>query len=369
MFAPIPFSAVNKVVNQYEGDKYRKTHSVLEFIRLVSLSLLTEASSLRETLYQVHVNPKMGSLVNPQDKPISRSQAYKINNSLDPKMLGDIFNKIYKSIQLKYNIKRDNVYAIDSTFIVSRSKTCSIVTKGYNPTRAKRRTGVKAHLIMDITHRLPTRIAISSGNRADATTLHMLNALGKETVRVFDKGYRQYKTFVKYIEANEWFVTPRVSRSQPDVIKEFDLSQKDRDSDVIADQLCHLGSNKNNRGYHKYQIRCITIFHADNSDPRHHVLMTNMMDISAAEVVDIYAQRNMIEVDIHHLKQLLGISKLKSYSEQGILNQWILALICYLLIWIFERTYYKDLGFWKTAKFIRYNLTETWYSIKLLAPT
>ncbi|MBT7618633.1 MAG: transposase [Calditrichaeota bacterium] len=253
--------------------------------------------------------------------------------------------------------------------MASRSIICPLVTKGYNPSRAKRRTGIKAHLVMDLTNRLPERIAIGSGKQADATTLNLLNALGKETVRVFDRGYRQYKTFIKYIEANEWFVTPRVMDSMPNAIVDFEITQNDLDHDVIADQLCYLGSQRNTRGYSKYQIRCVMLLHRNDPDCKPQVLMTNMMNISATEVVEIYNQRCLIEVDIHHLKQLLGISKLGAYSEHGILNQWIIALICYLLIWLFERTHYQGFGFWKAAKFIRYNITETWYSLELPAPT
>lgn len=282
-------------------------------------------------------------------------------------IIGEMFKRISSVLRFKYGPKKNKIYAQDSTFVVSRSKKCSIVKKGYNSKKTRTKTGIKAQLVMDISNRLPARIAITAGNQQDAPMLFLLDALGKTSIRVFDKGYRSYQKFIEYIKLDKWFITPRVSAGKPKIIEEYEITERDRKTDVIADQLCRLGGKS--RGYHKYKIRCITVLHKDDPNPCPHVLMTNMMNIPAYEVVEIYAERFKIEVEFHNLKQLLGASKLSSYSESGIINQWIISLICFMLIWVFERTFMLGRGFWKTAKYIKRNVSETWDSLKLPAPT
>jgi len=87
LFTLLPTTAIREVIKKHQGDKYRKKHSVIEFIRISALSLFNEANSLNETICEVHENKKMSNLVNPHGEPISRAQFYKMNTRISTEML------------------------------------------------------------------------------------------------------------------------------------------------------------------------------------------------------------------------------------------------------------------------------------------
>jgi hypothetical protein len=361
LFALLPKRILNRIVSEYQGDRYRKRHSIEEFLRLCCLSLISGASSLRETINLIHADKRWGHLVNPNAPPVSRAQAYKINNALPPEMFARIFQCFSAWLRFHNGSKQKKVYAIDSTFIESRSRRCRIVKRGFKGRKLNKSTGIKAHLVMDISNRLPARVAVTEGNIHDVNLLHLLDALGKTTIRVFDKGYRHYDTLMKYIDENKWFITPRITAGNPVIIAERKTTDQDRKAGVCADLICQLGVCW---GREKYQVRCVTVQPDDRKDSPY-ILMTNLFDVTAAEVASIYRQRSKIEVDIHHLKQLFRTRKLSGYTDNAVKNQWLIALITYMLVWLFERTLMPGTGIWHTANFIKYNLNTTWNQIVL----
>jgi hypothetical protein len=362
LFALLPNSTLNSAVKEFQGDKYRKSHSVAEFLRLCSLSLLSEANSLRETLDIIHSDKKWGRLVNPTQSAVSRAQAYKMNNDLPQELFVKIFQQLSSRLRFRHGPKKGKIYAIDSTFVESRSQRCRMVKKGFKGRKLNKTAGIKAHLVMDISNRLPAKVAVTAGNVHDVNLLHLLDALGKTVVRVFDKGYRHYDPLMNYIDDNKWFVTPRIAAGEPKVISTRGITESDRQAGITADSICTLGVCW---GREKYAVRCVTVHPKDEKETPF-VLMTNLMDIPAAEVAYIYRQRSKIEVDFHNLKQLFRTRKLTGYSDNAVANQWLIALITYMLVWMFERIYATSEGLWTVAKFIKYHVTDTWNSINIV---
>ena len=365
LFELLPGSIINNAVKQFQGDRYRKRHTVVEFIRLNILSMTSGAYSLRETLDRIKQDKSWARLVNHVEAPISRAQTYKMNNKLDPDMFAHIFRQFSAQLRSRHGPKLNKVYALDSTFIQSRSKQCRLVKRGHKSGSHNKVSGVKAHIVMDITNRLPAKIAVTEGNIHDVGLLHFLDALGKTVIRVFDKGYRHYKTFKRYVEHDKWFITPRISAGKMQITETYVIKDSDIKAGVLADAKGQLGVD---REYRDTYIRYVTVQPKDTRQ-KPYVLMTNLFDVSAARVCETYRQRSKIEVDIRTLKQLFRANKLTSYKDSGIVVQWFLTLIAYMLVWLFEKNNVGHWTVWKMATYLRDKLEDTWDSIKLPVPT
>jgi hypothetical protein len=106
---------------------------------------------------------------------------------------------------------------------------------------------------------------------------------------------------------------------------------------VLADETVRL-STDHSRGRYPETLRLV--HYRDPETDKEYVFLTNLPDLSALAVADLYRQRWQIETFSRWIKQNLKIKNFYGTSENAVLIQIWTALIAYLLLlWLKVRSW------------------------------
>ncbi len=114
------------------------------------------------------------------------------------------------------------------------------------------------------------------------------------------------------------------------------------DTNITDDITCQLGTKQVRS---KNRFRVVTFKDDYDNEMR---VCTNLMDVTAEMVAEIYKSRWTIETFFRFVKQNLNLSKIFGTTENGVYNQLFAALISYVLI-----------------KFLNNQTSKTWKYTKL----
>lgn len=174
------------------------------------------------------------------------------------------------------------------------------------------------------------------------------NPDGQRGVIVFDMGLKSRKTFKHFDLDGRSFVT-RVNNPRYEQVS-IHKQIKGRThgtlifhSDEIV-QLYQSGNKKDSLMQHQFRLITATCQRGKNAGTTYFFL-TNMLELTAFEIADIYLKRWDIEVFFRFLKQEIGLKNLLSTNENGIKAVIYLRLITGTLLWAYihlnNRTDYK----------------------------
>ncbi|MCR4316924.1 MAG: IS4 family transposase [Planctomycetes bacterium] len=145
---------------------------------------------------------------------------------------------------------------------------------------------------------------------------------------MLDRGYAAWELLRDIIDAGSSFVVRVKSNVVFDVIEERELRKEDRDAGVYRDVVVRLGNPKTSAIFDQ-PLRLVTVLADDGTEL---VLCSDLLDIEADLVSEIYKSRWQIELFFRWLKQIVGISHLISESENGVALQVYSALIASIVI-------------------------------------
>ena len=101
---------------------------------------------------------------------------------------------------------------------------------------------------------------------------------------------------------------------------------------VLADQVIRLSSLQGQSCYRELLRR---VHYRDPETDKEYAFLTNRLDLSALEVVELYRRRWQIELFFKWIKQNLKIKAFYGTSKNAVLIQIWTALIAYLLlVWL-----------------------------------
>lgn len=141
------------------------------------------------------------------------------------------------------------------------------------------------------------------------------------------------------IAAENIFVTRIKSNTDYVSIKEFDLPE-DTDQDILKDEIIQLTGNKAiETNITEHHLRLVTVYKPKENKVIQ--IITNNMDWKARTIADLYKTRWDIELFFKAMKQNLQIKTFLGTSENAVKSQIFVALICYLLLGLINRTVAK----------------------------
>jgi IS4 transposase len=124
-------------------------------------------------------------------------------------------------------------------------------------------------------------------------------------------------------------VKENVTIHQPHTLKRLIVDG----SNIVKDITCQLG-----KGEYRSTLRHRMVFFKDDKN-REVRVVTNLMNVSAEAIANMYKSRWEIESFFRWIKQNLNASTLFGTTENAIFNQLYAALIAYILIrWLFDKT-------------------------------
>lgn len=177
----------------------------------------------------------------------------------------------------------------------------------------------------------------------------------KNIIYIFDRGIQKLQTYVEIVANGSHFIS-RLSAKNYAIIATNPLPEiaETETLTVVKDEIITFPQLKEKI---PRRFRLITtISKKDNQILR---FITDLMDISAIDITELYRYRWSIEVVNRFLKQELHLESLLSYSENGIKVHIYLTLIAFLLAWI-----YKEQNNIRSFKRAREQLK--WYLLDIL---
>lgn len=264
----------------------------------------------------------------------NKKRSYQVFESLYYRLLKHyerVLSKQHRS-RIIEEIQNRRIKLIDST-------TISLCVSLFD--WAKFRTakgGIKIHTCWDDTMMIPDMINITEAKVHDRHGLDQL-IFPKDTIIVEDRGYFDFTLMLNRIKSDNVFVTRIKENTVYQSIEEYDLPDQ-TDQDILKDERIVLSGQKAAQtGIDRHSLRLVTVYKEDENKVIH--IITNQLEWTARTVADLYKRRWDIELFFKALKQNLQVKTFIGTSENAVKSQIYVALICYLLLELINRTISK----------------------------
>jgi hypothetical protein len=307
-----------------------------------SLRSLQQASELKK------VQRKLGC---PRASLGSLSEATEV---FDPAPLRGIIGELLGQVQPVRQVGRreldQELVAVDGSVI----KTLSTVAQAayLKNIHGESKSAWRLHTHFSIDRHVPTRIDVTVGlnsDKADEKNI-LRQALQPDHCYVLDRWYAEFKLFNDIRAAGSSYVCRlRDNSNLSEVEEERTPSPEAEAAGILQDIVVHLGTASKPAARPDHLIRVIlvkTTPHTNRGKYRGGStgagsdgilrIATNLMDVPAEIIADIYRHRWLIEMFFRFFKHVLGCRHLLSQDPVGIEIQTYCAIIACLLISLYS---------------------------------
>jgi hypothetical protein len=216
----------------------------------------------------------------------------------------------------------------------------------------KTRTGTthaawRLHAHFDLDKHVPVRADVTDpSNSGKANEKEVLRGtLKPDHCYVMDRGYAQFALFNDINAKSSSYVCRVRDNSEYIVVRDNPLSQADRDTGIISDQIVTLGQQQSGRTMPNHPVRLVivkTTPHEKRSNRKGNTgagpsdgqlrIATNLIDPPANIIALLYQMRYEIELFFRFFKSMLGCRHLISENRNGIEIQVYCAIIACMLL-------------------------------------
>ena len=315
------FSALEK--RHSTGRRSRSFSRWSQFVHLMFMQL-TGRSSLRDGIQSM--NSRADNLYHLGAKPVSRSTFADANNVRPASFYEALFTKIYQRCRIvspKHKFKfKNKLFSLDASVI-------DLSLSAFPWARFRRtKSAVKIHTLLDHSGYLPAFVAITDGKTHETKVATSLS-LPKGSIVVEDKAYNDYKWFADLTQTGIFFITRQKRNAIYRVTERRNVNKK---QGLCSDQTIKLTSIKGQECPHPLR----RIGYRDPETKKHYVFLTNNFKLSPKTIADIYKDRWQIEIFFRWIKQNLKIKASIGNSRNAVMTQIYVALIAYLLLYLFK---------------------------------
>ncbi len=315
------FSALEK--RHSTGRRSRSFSRWSQFVHLMFMQL-TGRSSLRDGIQSM--NSRANNLYHLGAKPVSRSTFADANNVRPASFYEALFSKIYQRCRIvspKHKFKfKNKLFSLDASVI-------DLSLSAFPWARFRRtKSAVKIHTLLDHSGYLPAFVAITDGKTHETKVATSLS-LPKGSIVVEDKAYNDYKWFADLTQTGIFFITRQKRNAIYRVTERRNVNKK---QGLCSDQTIRLTSIKGQECPHPLR----RIGYRDPETKKHYVFLTNNFKLSPKTIADIYKDRWQIEIFFRWIKQNLKIKAFIGNSRNAVMTQIYVALIAYLLLFLFK---------------------------------
>lgn len=158
----------------------------------------------------------------------------------------------------------------------------------------------------------------------------------KEKIVVFDKGIQARATYEEFSNQNIEFVSRLKSTAKRNVLKNFLVTKNQEDDKIKIIQDAQIELFGKNHQTTKSFLRMIVALNKETNTEI--IFLTNIEQLQAIEIANVYKKRWDIEVFFKFLKQELNLSHLISRDINGIKITLYLTLILAILLTVYKET-------------------------------
>lgn len=216
--------------------------------------------------------------------------------------------------------------------------------------RTLRRQGLKLHVEYDGDLAMPVRVDVSNAN-VDDCRVGQSWPIQADTIYVFDKGYYHFNWWRSIDQAQAFFVTRLKSNAGIKITRQFPVT----DEKIVGDDLFEFKHKNSRAGVKNLYNKALRRVVVTREGKKPLVLVTNLLEVPASIIAELYKERWEIELFFKWIKQNLRIKKFLGRSENAVKIQLAAALIAYILIGIFKFALHEKLSFHQFLIWIKYN--------------
>ena len=237
--------------------------------------------------------------------------------------------------QLMYLLPRKLRKDIKKVVKILDSSPIQLKGRGYDEWAKEfatsRNQGLKLHVEYDLQIESPTKVAMSYPNYNDSSMGNQWPIIAN-AVYVFDKGYYDYNWWWSIHQKQSFFVT-RLKRNAAIIMQNNETNL----SESILEDGTFKFKNKRPRGgkinLYRESLRRVSVYR-EGKKPL--ILVTNMHNVSAEIIAELYKARWEVELFFKWIKQNLRLKKFLGKSENAVKIQIATAMIAFILIQLFK---------------------------------
>ena len=345
----IPRESINQLAREHKSDYYCKRFTTYEHLVTMLYCVFNQCNSLREVSTGLLAWERRISHLGMKHFP-RRSTISDANSRRSEAVFENIYLKLLSRYgeflsdsRLKKKGKR--LYIFDSTVITLFHEV--LKGTGLPNMNGKRKGGIKVHTLIRSDQDVPCMIRYSAATANDMPFLQQVH-LPKGSVVVFDKGYRDYKTYSRFTHEGVSWVTRLRTPVAYQITEQRDIAQSQVDQGVISDQLILLGSS--------VRLNTRLIKYKDPVSGKTLEFLTNNLRLSPLTVANYYKKRWQIELLFKRLKQNYPLKYFLGDSDNAIKIQIWSALIADLLLKVIKKGTGSRMSFSNLASMIRLHL-------------
>ncbi len=302
-----------------------------------SLRALQQASELKKVQRKLRCGrASLGSL----------SEATEV---FEPELLKEIIQELGDKVQPVQNVGRGHVKHLLTAVDGSVVKTLATISEAayLKNCHGQSKSAWRLHTHFDIDRHVPRRIDVTRGlNSGKSDEKNVLRkALQPDHCYVMDRWFAEFQLYNDIHAIGSSYVCRIRDNSRYKIIEERPLSEEARKAGVIFDGIVELGLSVKPGRRPNHPTRLIMIETSRHTQrgkqpggktgpPSDGILriVTNLLDVPAEIIGDIYRHRWTVEIFFRFFKHILGCRHLLSQDPVGIEIQTYMAIIACLLI-------------------------------------
>jgi hypothetical protein len=267
----------------------------------------------------------------------------------DPQRLQEIIHELAEQVRPMRNVGGKHLHQVLSAVDGSVVKTLSTIAEAaYLKTKqGDSRSAWRLHTHFDVDRGVPTKIDVTSArNSGKSDEKNVLRSrLVADHCYVMDRWYAQFKLFNEIDALGSSYVCRIRDNSRYDVLQERPRSAAAGAAGVLQDAMVTLGVTGKTSARPNHSVRLVLVECTPHKKtggrkggtagpPSDGILRiaTNLLDVPAEIVADIYRHRWTIELFFRFFKHVLGCRHLLSTARAGIEIQTYCAIIACLLL-------------------------------------
>ena len=348
-------SSFETLVKENQAGHYCKRCKSWEHLMCMLYCIMNNCSSLREVTHGIAAyGDKLNHLginYTPPRNTLSDANAHR-----SEAFFGAVYDKLYKRYkELLSDSHLDNqllkrVYLVDSTTISLFKAIMKCV--GRKPIDGKSKGGIKVHTMLNAYEQVPQLIHFTDAATHDHTFLSKLD-LKPHQIAVFDRAYVDYKQYAKWTDKQVHFVTRLKDNAVYDGLGEAEIPGNIPPG-YIKDEKIQISYKDEHQKEQLLFLRRVVYY--DDEKKRLFRFPTNIFDMTAEEIGQLYKLRWQIELLFKQLKQNFPLKYFLGDNENAIKIQIWCTLIANLLFTIIKKGIKGKISFSNLVSFARQHL-------------
>jgi hypothetical protein len=334
----IPEEVFKNALEKTKANHYYKKMLAKDHFVCLFYAVITRNASLREVCKQILLLGN--SLIYCGLKQIpKRSTLSDANKKRDEKLFGQLYLNLYGhykpylnastfSLPIGGEVDLEKVDIFDSSTITLFKEI--LKGAGRNAINGKKKGGLKLFTKVNWLENVPNYICMKAAS-ANETGFLALMKLEEGSIALMDKGFNKYSYFAMLTDTKRFFVTRLKDNAKYEVDSRNPV---EKGSDIISDESISV-IYKENKISRTVKLRLVTFRDPISGEILR--FLSNLKDVSAQTIAQLYKNRWVIEVFFKQLKQNFELKYFLSDSENGIKSQIWVALIANLIFTVIER--------------------------------